>query len=277
MIRKIYILGIFLMNLSFAQASPMVQAPSETVATDETEQVVTPSVAPERLTKAMADSAYIRSDFASAVATYKHILQEQGESADLYYNLGNSYYKMGQIAKAILNYERALLLNPGDTDIRFNLELARSKAVDKVTPTSQVFFVLWMNDLTHIQSEKAWANWGIVFFLLTLLMLSLYIFGKRIAFKKMGFFAAIVFLLLTVFANILASRQKEELLNRDQAIVIAPSVTVKSTPNESGTDLFIVHEGRKVQIKDNTMKEWKEIKLEDGHVGWVPASVIEVI
>lgn len=277
MIRKIYILGFFLMNLGFAQALSAVHAPSETVATDETEQVVTPSVAPEQLTKAMADSAYIRSDFASAVAVYEHILQEQGESADLYYNLGNSYYKMGQIAKAILNYERALLLNPGDTDIRFNLELARSKAVDKVTPTSQVFFVLWMNDLTHMQSEKAWANWGIVFFLLTLIMLSLYIFGKRIAFKKMGFFAAIAFLLLTVFANIFASRQKEELLSRDQAIVIAPSVTVKSTPNESGTDLFIVHEGRKVQIKDNTMKEWKEIKLEDGHVGWVPASVIEVI
>lgn len=229
-----------------------------------------------QVTKADADSAYIRNDFAAAVELYESILKE-GESSDIYYNLGNSYYKMDNIAKAVLNYERALLLNPGDSDIRFNLELARSKTVDKVVPPSEMFFVTWTRSVINMMSEKAWAKTGICTFILTILALCLYIFGKQIILKKIGFIAAICFLLITVLANVFASEQKEALINHENAIIMEPSVTVKSTPNQSGTDLFIIHEGRKVMIKDNTMKEWKEIKLEDGNVGWVPTSVIEII
>ena len=117
----------------------------------------------------------------------------------------------------------------------------------------------------------------IIMFILMILALSLFIFGKRVVLKKVGFISAIFFFLVTILANIFASEQKSELINHDNAIIMAPSVTVKSTPNQSGTDLFILHEGRKVIIKDNTMKEWKEIKLEDGNVGWVPTNVIEII
>ena len=117
----------------------------------------------------------------------------------------------------------------------------------------------------------------IIMFILMILALSLFIFGKRVVLKKVGFISAIFFFLVTILANIFASEQKSELINHDNAIIMAPSVTVKSTPNQSGTDLFILHEGRKVIIKDNTMKEWKEIKLEDGNVGWVPTNVIENI
>jgi len=180
---------------------------------------------------------------------------------------------MNNIAKAVLNYERALLLNPGNSDIRFNLELARSKTVDKVIPSSKMFFVTWTQSLINTMSEKAWAHTGIIMFILMILALSLFIFGKRVVLKKVGFISAIFFFLVTI----LASEQKSELINHDNAIIMAPSVTVKSTPNQSGTDLFILHEGRKVIIKDNTMKEWKEIKLEDGNVGWVPTNVIEII
>ena len=112
-------------------------------------------------TKAQADSAYVNNDFAGAVEMYEAILATEGESADIYYNLGNSYYKMDNIAKAILNYERALVLNPGDGDIRFNLELAQSKTVDKVTPVSEMFFVTWIKFLTNLMSEKGWAKLGI--------------------------------------------------------------------------------------------------------------------
>ena len=184
---------------------------------------------------------------------------------------------MNNIAKAVLNYERALLLNPGNSDIRFILELARSKTVDKVTPPSKMFFVTWTQSLINTMSEKAWAHTGIIMFILMILALSLFIFGKRVVLKKIGFISAIFFFLVTILANIFASEQKSELINHDNAIIMAPSVTVKSTPNQSGTDLFILHEGRKVIIKDNTMKEWKEIKLEDGNVGWVPTNVIEII
>lgn len=264
--RKIYfsILFIFVSVCSYAQ-------------TDST-QVSEITHAPEVVvTKAQADSAYINNDFASAVYLYENILANQGESADIYYNLGNSYYKMDNIAKAIVNYEKALVLNPADGDIRFNLELAQSKTVDKVTPMSEIFLVTWMKNLTDLTSEKGWAKMGITTFILMLSMLALYFFSKKIALKKIGFISAVCLLFICVIANIFASSQKNKAESHGEAIIMAPSVTVKSTPNDGGTDLFILHEGHKVTIKDNTMREWKEIQLEDGNVGWVPTSVIEII
>ena len=231
----------------------------------------------QETTKAQADSAYINNDYASAVYLYEDILANQGESADIYYNLGNSYYKMDNIAKAILNYEKALMLNPGNGDIRFNLELAQSKTVDKVTPMSEVFLVTWMKSLTNTMSEQGWSKLAIASFILMLLGLVLYFFSKKIAMKKIGFISALCLMLVCILANVFASSQKSKAQSHSSAIIMEPSVTVKSTPNEGGTELFILHEGRKVMIKDNTMREWKEIQLEDGNAGWVPASVIEII
>ena len=218
----------------------------------------------EDVTKAEGDSAYIKDDYATAIQIYESLLKN-GESADVYYNLGNSYYKAGEIAKAVLNYERALLMKPGNSDIRANLEVARAKTIDKVEPVPEVFFV------------DAWATWGIVSFILFIIAFYFFIFSKQIILKKTGFISGIVFLIVVICSNLFASEQKERLVNRSEAIVMNPSVTVRSTPSESGTSLFILHEGRKVSIKDNSMKEWKEIRLEDGKVGWVPASAIEVI
>lgn len=229
------------------------------------------------ITKTQADSAYINNDFASAIEMYEQILKDNGESSDIYYNLGNSYYKIDHIAKAILNYEKALLLNPGDGDIRFNLEMAQSKTVDKVVPISEMFFVTWIKSLINTLSEKGWSKVGIISFIIMLVAITLYLFSKRIVWKKVGFIAALFMLSICVLANVFASTQKTEIQKHESAIIMAPSVTVKSTPNEGGTDLFIIHEGRKVTIKDNTMKDWKEIQLEDGNAGWVPTSVIEVI
>ena len=228
-------------------------------------------------TKADADQAYQENKFAEAITAYESILETEGESADIYYNLGNCYYKTKNIAKAVLNYERALLLNPGDVDIRFNLDLARSKTVDQITPTSEVFIVTWVRDITNLMSEKGWGTTAIVSFLLLLAGLALYIFGNRIVLKKIGFIGAVVFLINCVCANFFAKGQKDKVVNRTGAIVMSPTITVKSTPNESGTDLFVLHEGTKVYIEDDSMKDWKEIRLEDGKEGWLPTSAIEVI
>ncbi len=227
-------------------------------------------------TKADGDSAYIRNDYAAAIQIYEELLQ-QGESAEIYYNLGNSYYKAGDIARAILNYERALLLQPDNGDIRANLEIARAKTVDKITPVPEVFFVAWIHSLGDHLGVDAWGKWAIVCFILLLVGLGLFFLGKQVRLKKAGLTAAVIFLILTVVCNLYASRQKDKLVNRDRAIVLTPSVTVRSTPSESGTSLFILHEGCKVQIKDNTLREWKEITLEDGKVGWLPVSSIEII
>ena len=228
------------------------------------------------VTKAEGDSAYMRNDFAAAIEIYEALLQN-AEAPEVYYNLGNSYYKSGDIARAILNYERALLLAPGNADIRANLEVARAKTIDKVTPVPEIFFVAWTKSLINCLSVDAWAKYGIAFFLLLLVSLALFFFSKQTRWKKAGFFCGLVCLVFTVLCNVFAAEQKSALTQRNKAIIVAPSITVRSTPSESGTSLFVLHEGCKVEIKDNTMREWKEITLEDGKVGWVPASDIEVI
>lgn len=271
--KKIYFALLFLMSFLTVQA----QEEAQTEQPNNVQAVTSTQVINAAQQKVEADSAYYREDYAFAIAGYEQILQTGEESADIYYNLGNSYYKSKDIAKAILNYERALLLNPGDNDIRFNLKLANTKTVDKITPVSEIFFVTWFRSLSNVMSEHGWSVLGILTFLLALCMLALYIFARKISLKKLGFILAIISIIVCAFANIFASMQKAELLNRDHAIVMAASVTVRSTPNESGTELFILHEGTKVQIKDNTMKEWKEIRLEDGNEGWIQTSAIEVI
>ena len=213
------------------------------------------------VTKAEGDSAYMRNDFAAAIEIYEALLQN-AEAPEVYYNLGNSYYKSGDIARAILNYERALLL---------------AKTIDKVTPVPEIFFVAWTKSLINCLSVDAWAKYGIAFFLLLLVSAALFFFSKQTRWKKVGFICGLVCLVFTVLCNVFAAEQKSALTQRNKAIIVAPSITVRSTPSESGTSLFVLHEGCKVEIKDNTMREWKEITLEDGKVGWVPASDIEVI
>ena len=230
----------------------------------------------KNITKSGGDSAYIKNDYKSAIQIYEALL-EKGEAAEVYYNLGNCYYKTNDIAKSILNYERALLLDPGNTDIRVNLEMARAKTVDKITSIPDIFFVAWIKSLINCLSVDAWAKCGILFFILFLVAVALFFFSKQASLKKGGFIGGIVFLILVVLSNVFASQQKAVLVNRNAAIVLVPSVTVRSTPSESGTSLFILHEGSKVELKDNSMREWKEIRLEDGKVGWVPTSSIEVI
>ena len=227
--------------------------------------------------KQMADDAYAKGDYVSAIAIYEDILQNKGEAADIYYNLGNAYFRNDEIAKSILNYERALLLSPGDDDIRFNLTLANSKIVDKVSEGYQIFFINWLHSLINTFSMTTWALTGIVSFVILLTALLLFLFNSSITIRKVGFATAIVMLFITIFANIAAYNQYENITNREEAIILAPSVTAKSTPSESGTSLFVIHEGRKVRITDDTMNSWKEIELEDGTVGWIPSTTLERI
>ena len=227
-------------------------------------------------TKAEADSAYVRGLYQQAITLYEALLK-QGASADLYYNLGNAYYRTENIPEAVLNYERALLLSPGDRDIRFNLQIARSKTFDKIVPESEMFFVTWYRSLVSMMSVDGWARTALVSLALTIILLLVYLFSDRIWLRKAGFFGGVALLLLFVGANIFAWQQKKDLLNRKGAIIFAPSVTVKSTPAANGTDLFILHEGTKVVITDGSMKEWKEIRLADGKEGWIESKHIRVI
>ncbi|MDY5637881.1 MAG: tetratricopeptide repeat protein [Parabacteroides sp.] len=223
-----------------------------------------------------AEEAYAKEDYTQAIELYESILKSYGESAMVYYNLGNAYYKAGKVAPAILNYERALLLNPGDSDTRFNLQVARQKTVDKIEPIGEFFLTRWIGTVEDVYSADGWAKWGVASFVLFIGCLVLFFFSKWIRLKKIGFFAGICFLLISLVANLFADSQQDKLLHRADAIVFASTVTVKSSPDASGTDLFILHEGTKVTIK-STLGEWSEIQLEDGNVGWMPSKEIQQI
>ena len=223
-----------------------------------------------------AEEAYAKEDYTQAIELYESVLKSYGESAMVYYNLGNAYYKAGKVAPAILNYERALLLNPGDSDTRFNLQVARQKTVDKIEPIGEIFSTRWIGTVEDVYSADGWAKWGVASFLLFIGCLVLFFFSKWIRLKKIGFFAGICFLLISLVANLFADSQQDKLLHRADAIVFASTVTVKSSPDASGTDLFILHEGTKVTIK-STLGEWSEIQLEDGNVGWMPSKEIQQI
>ena len=228
------------------------------------------------VTKAEADSAYVRGEYQQAIKDYEALLKN-GASADLFYNLGNAYYRTENITKAVLNYERALLLSPSDRDIRFNLQMARSKTIDKITPEQEMFFITWYRSLVNLASVDGWARTALLSLALVIVLALVYLFSERIWLRKTGFFGAIFLIIVFVFSNIFAHQQKDLLINRKGAIVISSAVTVKSTPDKKGTDLFILHEGTKVTITDGSMKAWKGIRLADGKEGWIETKQIELI
>ena len=228
------------------------------------------------VTKAEADSAYVRGEYQQAIKDYEALLK-QGASADLYYNLGNAYYRTENITRAVLNYERALLLSPSDRDIRFNLQMARSKTIDKIIPEQEMFFVTWYRSLISLASVDGWARTALISLALAIMLALVYLFSDRIWLRKVGFFGAFLMVAVFLCSNLFAHQQKQQLLHRKGAIVVAPAVTVKSTPAQNGTDLFILHEGAKVTITDASMKDWKEIRLADGKEGWIETRQIEFI
>lgn len=226
--------------------------------------------------KTAADKAYAQEDFDKAAKLYTRI-SKTGESASVCYNLGNCYYRMDDIAKAILWYERASLLSPGDEDIRFNLDLARSKTIDRIIPKHEFFFVLWYRQMTNWMNADAWARFSITAFILCLCFFAAYIYGQQMWMRKTGFTLSIILLLLTVIGNVCGWSQANKMKNRDGAIVMTSSAVVKSTPSLSGSDLFVLHEGTYVTIRDNSLKDWAEVTLADGKQGWIEKRQIEGI
>ena len=228
------------------------------------------------LLKTQADSAYVNEDFEEAERIYL-LLSQQGESASVYYNLGCTYYRQDKMAKAVLWLERAAQLDPSDDDIRFNLTMARSKTVDRIIPRHEMFFVSAWKMMMQSQSVTEWAYYGIAAFTLSLCLLALYIFSSPVLLRKIGFFGAIISFMLCLLFNVLAYSLRKYNNTHSAGIIMDPAVTVKSTPTKSGTDLFVIHEGTRVEIIDNTMRDWAEVQIADGKIGWVEKSTYDVI
>lgn len=227
----------------------------------------------------MVDSAnkhYMEGEYRQAIQLYQQVLNKGIEAPGIYYNLGNAYYKTHQLAPAILNYERALLRNPSNEDIQYNLKLARSQIPDKIEKIPEFFINQWVKNLIDTFSSDTWAVISMIAFALFLVLFSLYLYSQRIQVKKSSFWISMLAVAIAIASFTFSYKQKQEVMNSKQAIVFASKVTVKSSPAESGTDLFVIHEGAKVFIADQ-MSEWYEIRLADGSQGWLRKKTVEAI
>ena len=227
--------------------------------------------------KALGDSAYSQERYSDAVRIYETVITNEGGSSDLYYNLGNAFFRSDMVGKAILNYERALRLDPTDKDTKANLEYALAMTKDEVAEQYELFFVAWFKTIANKVGINSWAVIGIVAFIIMLLALLIFFFNRNSGIRKTALIFAVFSLFLTIFANIAASHIYNYMNDDSEAIVMREEAYLKSTPDNSGTELVKIHEGRKVRIIDDSMREWKEVELEDGTVGWLPAVAIERI
>lgn len=223
-----------------------------------------------------ANRAYSRSEYEKAAQLYEEVLLTGKEAAEVYYNLGNAYFKSGSLGKAILNYERAHKLAPDDEDINFNLDFASEKVTDKIDPAPQLFLTEWKSGFASMLSETGWSILCITVFTLTLAMIALYITGRTKPLRQLGFWSGIALLLVSILSFTMARSRYRSEESAKEAIVTVNNITVKGSPSAEGTKLFIIHEGTKVKIEEDE-GEWLEVKIANGNVGWVPATAITPI
>ena len=224
-----------------------------------------------------ANQAYVEGRWGDAVSGYEMISGMGLESASLYCNAGDAYFKDGNVPMAILYYERALKLDPSYSDARYNLELLNSGIQDRIDPVPEFVLKAWSRDICYMMDSDAWAVCFIILLAFALALALLFILSPSVAGRRTGFFAGIVMLILAACAMTFSIWQKKDYMKADDAIVMRPVTSVKSSPSsEASTDLFILHEGTKVRIIDE-VGAWNNIELADGRQGWIPSGDIETI
>lgn len=219
------------------------------------------------------NAAYNEGNYEQALTFYSQVVEVGMESSELYYNMGNTYYKMKDYPHAILYYEKALKLDPGDEDIRTNLEIANLAVVDKINVIPQSFLQRWWHSMSALFSADGWAWVSVALFAVLLLCLFAFLMSRRTGLRKLGFFAGLVLLVCLVLSVLFAVGKYRDMTHQDEAIVMTSTVNVKSSPSENSVDLFVLHEGAKVRIMDEA-DGWYKIKIADGSVGWMPSNTM---
>lgn len=223
-----------------------------------------------------ANRLYLDNNFAGARDEYLKIENSGLASKQLYYNLGNTYYKLGQIPSAILYYERSLLLDPRDEDTRFNLNLANQMVVDKINPVREFFIKSWIKAAASTMKADTWGILSILFAIITSFAIVFLYATRGSRLRTTSLASGIVSLIMLIISLSFGAVENHRVYKANEAIVFAPTITAKSSPDSSGTDLFVVHEGLKVKILEK-MGEWVRIRIPDGNVAWMPGSaVIEI-
>jgi tetratricopeptide (TPR) repeat protein len=223
-----------------------------------------------------AADLYSGGKYKDALDEWMSVYNSGVRSASLDYNIANANFKLNNIPGSILFYERALLLKPADEDLSYNLQIARTLVVDKFNEIPELFFIRWYNFISLTLQTNTWAKISLVSFFIFLIALSLYIYSKKYSYKVIGFWLALFLLLISISSVSFSIRNKNLVYFNPKAIIFSPLVNGKSSPDNSGTDLFVLHEGTKVTVEDE-VGGWYEIRLSDGNKGWVPANSLEKI
>jgi len=219
---------------------------------------------------------YKNGSYEAAIDSYTAVIDSGYESATLYYNLGNAYYQSHKLGKAILNYERAGLLNPHDEDIQYNLELAKEKTVDEIESIPEFILVRGYFSFVRFLSIKTWGIISLCFFFIGVLFFIIFFLTAQFRLRKNTFWLGTLTIILSLITFGFAFSHKQYLEHYDKAIIMDASVTAKSTPDDSGKNLFVIHEGTKVTVEDN-LDNWKEITLPNGNQGWIKSSSVKMI
>ena len=215
-----------------------------------------------------AGALYRNGEFDKAIKIYEDLRSEGYEGTSLYFNLANTYYRIGKLGYAILNYERALKNSPSDEDVKHNLAFASLSTVDRIQPLPTFFIFEWWDSLLASLSVNGWTYITFFFYILIMAMTVIYFFAKTIFQQKFILFSGlgILAILLLVVSLLIVKINREQ--NVIGGVVIEQSITVKTSPDPKSTDAFVIHEGLKVNPEDQ-FDEWVKIRLVDGKVGWV--------
>lgn len=225
---------------------------------------------------AEANQKYDEGLYHEAIDLYDSVLQQNMASPEIYFNMGNAHYKLRDYPSAILYYEKAKKLDPHNEDVGFNLKVARTHIVDKIEKVPEFFLRSWINSLGDIFTVDRWAKIGLVTFFAFFVLLSIYLFSRILWLRKISFWISVV-LLLSAFVSLGFSwKEYADIKRNKEAIVFSPTITVKSSPNRNSVDLFVIHEGTKVSVIQE-LNDWYEIRIENGSVGWLPASSLKKI
>jgi len=221
-----------------------------------------------------AASSYEKQDYKTALKFFSEIEDADLFSSDLYYNIANCHYKLQQTAEAVLYYEKALKLNPRDEDVLFNLQLVQLQLVDKLAEVPQTFYQKWADGLKNLRSIDQWAKLGLLFSFVFCVFFMIFLFTNTYKLKKNAFKISMSVLLVSVCSLFFAYYSHET--TKTLAVLMLPNTYVKSAPSTQSEDLFILHEGTKVQTLE-VFNQWTKIKLSDGMIGWIRSSAMQEI
>ncbi len=222
------------------------------------------------------NKAYIDGNYEKAIEEYSAILDGGEYSMKLYYNIANAYFKLGKTGKAILYYNKALRIAPSQEDIRHNLALAEAQTKDRIVAIPEFFVNRWLRTVRNSMSCTAWSVMSLAWLGVLLAFGVLFLLASRIRWRKAGFYGALCAFVMFVAATSFAVSSRNDMLSHDEAIVMGTAISVKSSPDRSATDLFVLHEGTKVKILTE-VDEWVEVVIADGKKGWTERKNIEEI